>query len=232
VSSAEAAAIDKRRLIGRLGYPFKDLSLVDLALSHRSIGARNNERLEFLGDSIVGYLMAEALFEKFPDCREGELSQMRSQLVKGATLAEIAKEFDLGDFLHLGPGELKSGGHRRESILADAVEALIAAIYQDAGANMDVCRQYVLPWFQSRLDAISPKNANKDAKTLLQEWLQGNQRPLPKYHLRETTGSDHQQEFAIECEIAHIHQRFEGKGTSRRVAEQAAAAIALQHLQQ
>lgn len=217
-------------LIKRLGYDFKDTSLVDLALTHRSVGAKNNERLEFLGDSIVNFLMAEALFLKYPQCREGELSQMRAQLVKGKTLAELAREFGIGDHLNLGPGELKSGGFRRESILADAVEALIGAIYTDGG--MVECRQHVLRWYQSRLDTISPKVSHKDAKTQLQELLQSHKRALPVYHLQETSGSDHQQEFAVECEIEHLQQRFCGKGSNRRSAEQAAAQEALNRLQQ
>jgi len=218
------------QLTRKLGHQFADLSLVDLALSHRSVGAKNNERLEFLGDSIVNFLMAEALFEKFPTSREGELSQMRSQLVKGETLAAIAKEFSVGDYLNLGPGELKSGGHRRESILADALEALIGAIYLDGG--MDICRQYVNRWFATRLDEIAPRESNKDAKTRLQEWLQARQMPLPKYLLVNTSGSDHQQQFTIECEIHHLQQRFSGDGSSRRVAEQAAAEEALAALHQ
>jgi len=220
---------DKRPLLRRLGYPFKDLSLVDLALSHRSIGAKNNERLEFLGDSIVNFLIAEALFNKFPDSREGELSQMRATLVKGKTLAEIARDFGIGDYLNLGPGELKSGGFRRESILADSVEAIIGAMFIDGG--MDVCRQHVLDWYASRLQAISPKGSNKDAKSKLQELLQAEQRGLPIYHLVKTSGSDHQQYFDIECEIEHLKQRFHGSASSRRAAEQAAAEAALNSLQ-
>ncbi len=225
----ESMHSDNNRLIKRLGYPFTDESLVDRALSHRSVGSVNNERLEFIGDSIVNFLMAEALFNQFPDSREGELSQMRAQLVKGATLAEIAREFELGDFLHLGPGELKSGGHRRDSILADAVEALIGAMYLDGG--MDACRKHVNVWYQSRLESISPRQEIKDAKSRLQEYLQGRGRSLPKYHVRETTGCDHQQEFTVECEIEHLKQRFEGVGSSRRSAEQAAAQAAIDHLQ-
>lgn len=216
---------DNSRLIKRLGYSFKDESLVDRALSHRSVGSANNERLEFIGDSIVNFLMAEALFNQFPDSREGELSQMRAQLVKGTTLAEIAREFELGDFLNLGPGELKSGGHRRESILADTVEALIGAMYLDGG--MEACRKHVNNWYQSRLVSISPKQEIKDAKSRLQEFLQGRGQALPKYHVCETAGSDHQQQFTVECEVEPSKQRFEGCGTSRRSAEQAAAQAAL-----
>ncbi len=221
--------VNTRRLVSRLGYEFQDTSLIDIALSHRSVGANNNERLEFLGDSLLNFIIAEALFEKFPDCREGALSQMRSQLVKGVTLAEIAKEFEVGDNLKLGSGELKSGGFRRESILADAVEALIGAIYLDGG--MDICREKVLNWYRSRLDAISSKNAGKDAKSRLQELLQASHKDLPKYHLMDTQGDDHQQTFEIECEIKYLKKRFKGSGTSRRAAEQSAALDALAFLQ-
>lgn len=219
-----------RLLIKRLGYEFSDLGLVDLALSHRSVGANNNERLEFLGDSIVNFLIGEALFKKYPKAREGDLSQMRAQLVKGATLAEIARDFNLGDFLNLGPGELKSGGYRRESILADAVEALIGAMYLDGG--MSVCREQVLQWYHSRLEEISPQADNKDAKSLLQEFLQSRKQALPKYRLAETTGSDHQQQFFVECEIEQLQQAVKGCGSNRRAAEQDAAQQALVLLDQ
>lgn len=217
-------------LIRRLGHPFTDTSLVELALSHRSVGAKNNERLEFLGDSIVNYLMAEALYKQFPDCREGDLSRMRAQLVKGKTLAEIALEFELGDFLRLGPGEMKSGGHRRESILADTVEALIGAMFLDAG--MDVCREHVVRWYQSRLESMTIQGTVKDAKTSLQELLQSRKQSLPHYKLLTITGSDHQQQFTVECQIEHLKQGFQGVASTRREAEQIAAQAALELLQQ
>lgn len=212
-----------------MGYQFKDEALLELALRHRSVGSNNNERVEFLGDSILNFVIAEALFKKFPDCREGTLSQMRAQLVRGKTLAEIAMEFELGDCLVLGPGEMKSGGHRRESILADAVEALIGVIYLDAG--LETCQQRVLDWYASRLQDISPEEGNKDSKTLLQEYLQSRKKALPVYHLVTTSGSDHQQQFDVECEIAHLRQRFKGRGSSRKVAEQLAAEAALLAIQ-
>ncbi|MEE8056290.1 MAG: ribonuclease III [Pseudomonadales bacterium] len=217
-------------LIRRLGYDFRDLSLVDLALSHCSVGGNNNERMEFLGDSIVNFIIGEALYQKFPGSREGELSQMRAQLVKGVTLAEIAREFNLGDYLNLGPGELKSGGFRRESILADTVEALIGAIYLDGG--MEICRERVLTWYASRLEKISSQLSNKDAKSQLQEWLQSRKKDLPRYHLVETTGNPHQQQFKVECEISFLKLRFHGSGSNRRAAEQVAAQVALNHLQE
>jgi ribonuclease III len=221
---------DKKTLIRRLGYEFSDPSLVELALSHRSVGGNNNERLEFLGDSIVNFLIAESLFQRFPEAREGELSQMRAKLVKGKTLADIARDFDLGDFLHLGPGELKSGGYRRESILADAVEALIAAVYLDGG--MEQCRRCVISWYgDDRLQAISPARSNKDAKSTLQELLQAQKRPLPTYRTLNKSGCDHDQSFEVECEIGHLNQCYKGIGNSRRTAEQAAAEAALEVLQ-
>ncbi len=220
----------QQALLRKLGYPFKDLALLKLALSHRSVGAENNERLEFLGDSIVNFLMAEALYQQFPDAREGDLSRMRAELVKGKTLAAIAREFDIGDCLHLGPGEMKSGGHRRESILADAVEALIGAIYLEGG--MEACREYVVPWFADRLASISPTVSIKDAKTQLQEWLQGRKRALPVYQLVATRGSDHAQQFEVHCQVDKIAKPFVGVGSSRRGAEQEAAAQALAFLQE
>lgn len=220
---------DKRRLIAVLGHEFNDESLVDLALTHRSIGAQNNERLEFLGDSILGFAIGEALYQKFPDIKEGQLSQMRSQLVKGKTLAEIAREFELGDYLKLGQGELKSGGFRRESILADAVEAIIGAIYLDAG--MEACKKRVLCWYASRLEAISPQASNKDAKTQLQELLQSRKKALPQYTVLNTSGDDHQQHFEVECRVAGLSQVVIGEGTNRRAAEQAAAGKALTMLE-
>ncbi len=217
-------------LLSKLGYEYQNDELVALALSHRSVGANNNERLEFLGDSILNYIIAEALFHQFPRAKEGQLSQMRAQLVKGATLAEIAREFNLGDHVRLGPGEMKSGGHRRESILADVVEALIGAMYIDGG--MDITRECVLSWYTDRLEKISPQDkANKDAKSQLQEYLQSIKLPLPTYHLINTTGSDHQQYFEVECEVANSNERFLGAGSNRRSAEQAAAKAALDALQ-
>lgn len=202
---------------------------MELALRHRSVGAHNNERVEFLGDSILSFVITTALFKKFPDCREGTLSQMRAQLVRGKTLAEIAIGFELGDCLVLGPGEMKSGGQRRESILADAVEALIGVIYLEAG--LEICQQRVLDWYASRLESISPGESNKDSKTILQEYLQSRKKALPVYHLVTTSGRDHQQQFDIECEIAHLQQRFKGSGNSRKVAEQLAAEAALLAMQ-
>ena len=151
------------KLSQRIGYSFKDESLVHLALTHRSCGNKNNERLEFLGDSIVNFVIAEALYKKFPQAKEGQLSRLRADMVRGTTLAEIAREFELGEFLQLGSGELKSGGHNRESILADVVEAIIGAIYLDAGQA--VVNEHILNWYQSRLSALTLDAVIKDAKT-------------------------------------------------------------------
>jgi len=218
-----------RKLERCLGHVFNDSGLLSLALTHRSCGASNNERLEFLGDSILNFVIAEALFLRFPESREGELSRMRSRLVKGKTLAGLALEFELGEYLLLGQGELKSGGHRRESILADAVEALIGAVYFDAG--MDCCKSLVLQWFDSRLQAITTKSSHKDPKTLLQEYLQSRKQPLPSYQLINTSGSEHQQEFEVACKVSLLERAEVGKGSSRRVAEQAAAISILERLQ-
>lgn len=220
----------KRLLARRLGYEFRNPALIEQALTHRSYGGAHYERLEFLGDSIVNFLVGEALFHRFPQAREGDLSRMRAGLVKGATLAEIAREYQLGDCLNLGPGELKSGGHRRESILADALEALVGAMYIDGG--LEVCRERVLSWFESRLRTIQPGELNKDAKTRLQEWLQARQQPLPVYRLCQAHGEEHDQQFEVECEVDSLRECFSGYGTSRRAAEQAAAAAAICRLQE
>nr|WP_306671249.1 MULTISPECIES: ribonuclease III [unclassified Endozoicomonas] len=213
----------------RLGYTFSDRSRLELALTHRSCGSRNNERLEFLGDSIVNFVIAEALFERFPDAREGQLSRLRARMVRGATLAEIGREFQLGDSLRLGSGELKSGGYRRESILADAVEAIIGAIYLDAG--METCRERIRSWFADRLSELSVTDQqNKDPKTRLQEYLQARQNPLPKYRVLNIQGDAHDQVFTVVCELESLDITSEGQGPSRRGAEQQAARFALEKL--
>lgn len=224
-------AHDFARLGRHLGYSYTDVELLTQALSHRSTGKNNNERLEFLGDAVLSFIITRALYQRFPTAPEGQLSQMRAKLVKGKTLAAIAKEFALGDFLILGGGELKSGGHRRESILADALEALIGAMYLDGG--IDVTRERVLQWYGPRLDAIKPSDhAHKDAKTSLQELLQSRKFPVPTYNLVDTRGSEHQQIFEVECSIEPTTQTFSGQGSSRRAAEQVAAASALDFLEQ
>lgn len=217
-----------RTLSQRLGFDFTDSDLVRRALAHRSSGSDNNERMEFLGDSILNFIVAEALWRRFPEAHEGELSRMRAQLVKGQTLAELARRFELGDLLILGAGELKSGGNRRESILADTLEALVAAIYLQGG--LDACRDCVVGWFEEQLATITPEQT-KDAKTQLQEWLQARKTPVPDYRIENAIGEDHQQHFIVACFIQGVDERFLGEGSSRRNAEQAAAEKALIYLQ-
>lgn len=209
------------RLTKKLGYEFNEPALLVQALTHRSAKGAHNERLEFLGDSILGFVIAEALYEKFPKHDEGDLTRMRSSLVKGVTLAEVARDFSLGECLILGPGELKSGGHRRESILEDAIEAIIGAVYLDS--NIERCKALILNWFEKRLTVIKPGNEQKDPKTRLQEYLQGRKIPLPTYDVIDTTGQSHNQEFTVRCQTSVIDQEVIAKGTSRRKAEQAAA---------
>jgi ribonuclease-3 len=224
VKTDELAQLERR-----LGYEFSDRSRLELALTHRSCGSRNNERLEFLGDSIVNFVIAEALFERFPDAREGQLSRLRARMVRGATLAELGREFQLGDCLRLGSGELKSGGYRRESILADAVEAIIGAIYLDVG--MAICRERIRSWFTDRLESLSISDQqNKDPKTRLQEFLQARQNPLPKYRVLNIEGDAHDQVFTVVCELESLDLNSEGRGPSRRGAEQQAARHALKKL--
>ncbi len=216
------------RLQQALGYQFRDAGLLDLALTHCSAGGQNNERLEFLGDSIVNHIIAEALFLRFPASKEGEMSRMRASLVKGDTLAEVALELQLGDYLRLGSGERKSGGHRRISILADAFEAVVGAILLDS--DVEQCRQCVLRWFGARLQQLGTGSADKDAKTTLQEYLQARSNPLPVYDLVSVQGDDHAQQFEVQCRLRKPKLIVKGFGSSRRKAEQDAAAVALGRL--
>ncbi|BCR25405.1 ribonuclease III [Aquipseudomonas alcaligenes] len=213
------------RLERRLGHTFQNQELMLLALTHRSFAGRNNERLEFLGDAILNFVAGEALFERFPQAREGQLSRLRARLVKGETLAVLARGFELGEYLRLGSGELKSGGFRRESILADALEALIGAIYLDAG--MDVARARVLDWLANELDGLTLVDTNKDPKTRLQEFLQSRAAELPRYEVVDIQGEPHCRTFFVQCEIALLTDKTQGQGASRRIAEQVAAAAAL-----
>ena len=221
--------IDKlKRLERKIGHTFVDEDLLKRAITHRSAGSRHNERLEFLGDSILSLVIAEALYHRFPDVSEGDMSRMRATLVREKTLAELAREFDLGEYLILGPGELKSGGFRRESILADTVEALIGAIFLDVGIEQS--RTLLLQWYASRLDEIRPGADQKDPKTRLQELLQGKRKPLPSYAVVKVKGEAHNQEFTVQCEIEGVDVTVVGVGSSRRKAEQAAAEKALEQL--
>lgn len=208
----------------RFSYQFRDPTLRERALSHRSVGADNNERLEFFGDALVNLFVAELIYERFPKADEGELTRMRARLVSEPALAEIARELEVGDHLHLGPGELKSGGFRRDSILADAFEALIAAVYLDGG--WEACRKMSRDLFEARIATMTPGN-EKDAKTRLQETLQARGMPLPSYDLLATSGADHAKVFDVVCVIPTIDVRAQGRGSSRRAAEQAAASDAL-----
>lgn len=208
-------------LCQKLGYQFKDESLLAMAITHRSFSANNNERIEFLGDSLLNMIIAEALYKRFPNLREGELSRIRALLVSGKTLAELANEFNLGVFLRLGAGEKNTGGHRRNSTLADAVEALIGAIYLESG--FEVCRERVLSWFEARIAVLNPESSHKDAKTRLQEFLQARKLPLPDYQLLDTEGADHQQTFIVSCSVSLLKSTISASGSSRRKAEQAAA---------
>jgi len=205
-------------------YVFRDSALRERALSHRSLGAHNNERLEFFGDALVNMFVAEMLYERFPKADEGELTRLRARLVSEPALAVIARELELGDQLRLGPGELKSGGFRRDSILADAFEALIAAIYLDGG--WQDCRGSVRDLFDQRIADLAGTD-DKDAKTRLQELLQAQGLALPVYELVACSGADHARIFDIDCVIAVLGVRAQGRGGSRRAAEQAAAAAAL-----
>ncbi|AIF48351.1 ribonuclease III [Dyella japonica] len=213
----------------KLAYRFSDPSLAQLALTHRSAGRPNNERMEFLGDALLGVVVAELLYEAHPNASEGEMSRLRAQLVNGQALAVLARELELGDELKLGSGELKSGGFRRDSILADAFEALVAAVYLDAG--FDACRAVVRSLFEPLVAAIP--RSSKDAKTRLQELLQARGWPLPQYDLIDSHGEDHAKTFDVSCEINEPAQvRAEGRGTSRRAAEQDAAETVLRRLQE
>lgn len=213
----------------RLGHRFADPDLLRRALTHRSARRQHNERLEFLGDALLGFVIAEALTRRFPDASEGELTRLRSRLVNGEALAAAAGELRLGEFLELGPGERKSGGQRRASILADAFEALVCAIYLDAG--MDACRERVLQLLKPALERLQPGEALKDPKTRLQEWLQSRALERPHYHLVGEQEHGGVWQFEVECHVAALPEPCRGTGGTRRGAEQAAAAVALEHLQ-
>lgn len=223
----QASASQLQRL---LGYQFKNISLLEQALTHRSVSSQNNERLEFLGDAILGAVVAEALFERFPDGSEGDMSRMRASLVKGTTLASIGHELKLGDYLRLGSGELKSGGFRRDSILACAIEALIGAVYLDDG--FEAGRDLVLRFLDKKLAKVSPDNVQKDPKTRLQELLQGRKLPLPEYSMVSVSGEAHDQTFVVRCAVPDLQLIAEAEGHSRRSAEQLAAEQILQQAQQ
>lgn len=204
-----------------LDYQFTDMSMLDQALTHRSAHKNHNERLEFLGDAVLGLCVAEMLYEKFPNQPEGKLTRMRSNLVKGDTLAAVARELELGDLIHLGSGEMKSGGHRRDSILADAVESLLGAIYLESG--LDASKATITKLFSSRIDKLDPSIQIKDSKTQLQEYLQSRQLPLPQYDVINISGKDHAQLFEVCCSVESLTASQTATGKSRRIAEQKAA---------
>lgn len=209
----------------RLDHRFGDQALLEQALTHRSHGARHNERLEFLGDSVLNFVIAAMLFEKYSKLDEGDLSRLRANLVKQSSLFELAQRLELSQHLRLGEGELKSGGFRRPSILADAVEAIFGAVFLDAG--FEAARKVVLKLYHPVMANVDPKTLGKDAKTLLQEFLQGRKLPLPLYTVVATHGAAHSQQFEVECAVPAFEIKVLAGGSSRRAAEQSAATLAL-----
>ena len=208
-------------LCKKLGLQFNDITVFIRALTHRSASGKNNERLEFLGDSILGFVIAQSLYEKFPKASEGVLSRLRAGLVNQESLAGIAREHEIGQFLIMGSGELKSGGFRRDSILSDALEAIMGAVYKDQG--FDICRDWVLKLFKNKLDQLALDNWVKDPKTQLQEFMQSRRLDLPEYTLVSQAGLPHEQLFTVECRVSLFSGFCTGTGSSRKRAEQEAA---------
>ncbi len=212
----------------KLGFRFNNPDLLRFALTHRSAEGVNNERLEFLGDSALGFIIADALYQRFPQADEGVLSRLRAMLVNQTSLAEIARSIDLGEYLILGVGELRSGGHRRDSILSDALEAVIGAVFQDQGYG--ACRQWVLNLFAPSFDRLTDADWKKDPKTQLQELMQARGLELPIYRLLSLSGQPHAQSFVVECHVALPVEPSRGTGSSRKRAEQQAAQTMLARL--
>jgi len=212
-----------------LNHRFGDPKLLHTALTHRSAGRANNERLEFLGDAVLGMIVAQILFQRFPRAAEGDLTRMRAALVREESLAAIARELALGDAIRLGQGELRSGGQRRDSILADVFEAVVAAVYLDAG--LDACRACLEPLLETRVAGLDSQPLAKDPKTRLQELLQGRGLPLPAYALVETAGDEHCKRFFVRCTVDALGQSSVGEGGSRRAAEAHAAALAIAQIE-
>lgn len=212
-------------LCRQLRYEFSDLTLLRQAVTHRSRATQHNERLEFLGDSVLGFVTAELLYTRFNNIPEGLLTRLRAKLVRRETLVAVARELQLGDHLLLGSGEAKSGGQNRDSILADALEAIIGAIYLDGG--LTAVRDFIVNVFQRHLDQVNPAHLDKDPKTQLQEYMQQNGYRIPRYKVLEVTGPPHDQHFVVQCELDNLEQEFKGEGTNRRKAEQTAAEKAL-----
>jgi len=216
-------------LAEKLGLKFNQPQLFSTALTHRSKGANNNERLEYLGDSVLGFVIAKKLFELFPNEGEGVLSRLRASLVNQTSLAELARQHKIGDYLILGTGELKSGGYRRDSILSDALEAIIGALLLDQG--IEICQSWILKLFEDNLIKLQADNWNKDPKTRLQEMLQAKRHQLPVYELISLTGADHNQCFEVKCRVTILQEFCIGTGITRKKAEQAAAEKMLALLQ-
>lgn len=228
-AAAAAAGPQLEELQRRLDYRFNDLRLLELALTHRSLSGRhNNERLEFLGDAFLGYVVAAELFERHGDAKENQLTLLRASLVRGKTLADLGRALGLGEFLRLGSGELKSGGFRRDSILADAIEAIMGAVLLDGGPEPS--KTLILRLLGDRLERARPGEVSKDPKTRLQELLQGRGESLPEYAVVEVVGSDHAQTFTVSCRVPALGESVSGKGRTRRAAEQQAASHALDRL--
>lgn len=221
---------DLDKLQASLGYHFRQQELLTEALTHRSAQGRNNERLEFLGDSALNFVIADELFQRCPSESEGVLSRLRASLVNRTSLAQLARKLELGEYLRLGSGEIKSGGHRRESILADTLEAVLGAVYLDTGFNP--CRELILRLYEARLEQLPTAAELKDAKTRLQEYLQGRRQPLPVYEVLEVSGKAHDQLFRVECAVTGSGLQTEGQASSRRQAEQVAAEAMLTLLMQ
>lgn len=219
---------DSDALCRQLGHAFTQPALLQRALTHRSYAPEHNERLEFLGDSVLGCVIAKHLYSSFPNLSEGELSRLRSNLVREETLATLAQQLDLGSYLKLGEGERKSGGSRRASMLADAMEALFGAVFLDGGYA--TAEKVVLNLFVPYMETVDFQTLGKDAKTLLQEYLQGKRIPLPVYSVVATQGEAHAQSFEVECVIPSLKIATRGEGSSRRIAEQQAAQAACQQL--
>ena len=211
-----------------IGHDFQQASLLAQALTHRSFGSSNNERLEFLGDGVLNFIIAHQLYLRYPKLAEGDLSRLRAQLVKEPTLSELARGLNLGESLKLGEGELKSGGWRRSSVLADALESIIGAVFVDAG--FAATEAVVVRLYAALLDDLDPKSIAKDPKSLLQETLQGRKVDVPEYTVIATEGEAHCQLFRVECSIPKLNIRTQGEGSSRRVAEQQAAERAYQKI--
>lgn len=216
------------KLERKVGYQFQNSETLVQAVTHRSFASHNNERLEFLGDGILNFIIAEALYLRFSDATEGQLSRLRALMVKQKTLASIAREMALGDFLVMGTGELKSGGFNRDSILSDALEAIVAAVYREAG--FETTRTLLLGWFASRLEALSLKQTLKDPKSRLQEHLQSRKEALPTYTVLAIEGEAHDQTFTVELSFRLLDPGVTATGSSRRIAEQNAAEAALIHI--